>query len=1114
MKTDPKDLFVRAHELSGDAREAYLQEACGEDAELRLEVQRLLVKAEKFDSFFCDDGGATIASDSFDAPFTEDEGDVIGPYTLRQQIGEGGFGAVWMAEQTGAISRMVALKVVKAGMDTRQVLSRFEAERQALAMMDHPNIARILDAGATPAGRPYFAMELVKGIPITDFCREQKLDTRERLALFQDVCSAINHAHQKGIIHRDLKPSNIMVTLEADQPVAKVIDFGIAKATQDKLTDQTLFTRFEQFLGTPAYMSPEQAAMSNLDIDTRSDIYSLGVLLYELLAGAPPFDSKSLLSAGYDEMRRIIKEDEPPKPSTRLTQSLSSQSSNSANSRISPHALRGDLDRIVMKAIDKDRTRRYETANAFSTDIGRFLADEPVLAAAPSVAYKLRKFTKRNRGLVSAGLIVSAVLLFGVIGTSIGMLQAQREASDRRLSERNERQARELAEARGETLGEQTYFQLIHLAERELKDGRPAAARRLLEECPPGRREHWEWHYLNRLSYSDRLEPVKTPLPGMIRDCVWSPTSSDVAVVLTQDGTLTEVTVRDSRVETRSLLQLPTGLPIWVGLYGVGKLSFSPQGDRVALATGGEFMVIELATGEVLDRQEGAFIHAMFDPDPDSPLLTALEFQAGLQVWDLDRDQIHEDLGRPQEGRGYYSICKSPDGRWLAAGTNLGAIELWEISGGTHRHIHTLNHHFGPIFDLAISADSKQLASGGVDHKVVVWNLDSAEVEREFLGHTGVISGVSIGAGRIASTDHEGNLRVWHTRTGSQIFSRTGHYLTNHGAEFCPEGERLLVQAGLNQLGILDGRDGDDTRNPGPLHSFDHEAGVLDVTFLEDDRRILALGEQGVRIWDLDTRREHLTNAPGRIGRGIGLFPDGNSVATAHWEDGWRIWELESGKLLRGAQPSRGTRNLSLSADGRWMATIETMGLWVWNLEQGDSGPVQLGDHDNVANDVEFSQCGRYLIASKIEEVTLWEVDQLQSNPVGRPLTNHGAGVSWQISISPDGEYVALGRQDGSLLIVPTAKEADREGAPDRPWKASEYPVNCVAYSPDGRFLATGGADETVRIWRLADRKLLRVFVPGTKVFCLAFSSDGRWLASGSHGKRVDVWDTRFLQID
>ncbi|HSM20502.1 MAG TPA: protein kinase, partial [Hyphomicrobiales bacterium] len=396
-------------------------------------MQRLLVKAEQADAFFSDDDGATIAAAAFDATYAEKEGDQIGPYTLRQQIGEGGFGTVWMAEQRVPISRMVALKVIKAGMDTKQVLARFEAERQALAMMDHPNIAKVLDAGATPTGRPYFAMELVRGIPITEFCDKQQYGPRRRLELFRDVCSAVNHAHQKGVIHRDLKPSNIMVTLEADKPVVKVIDFGISKATHSKLTEKTLFTRFEQFLGTPVYMSPEQAAMSNLDVDTRSDIYSLGVLLYELLVGAPPFDQHSLLSAGYDEMRRIIAEDEPPKPSTRCTQIHVATGDAAAKAKpgLSASVLKGDLDWIVMKAIEKDRTRRYETANAFAADIGRYLEDEPVLAAAPSAAYKFRKFARRNKAAMRVAAVILATL---VAATLVSSWQAVRATAAEKMA--------------------------------------------------------------------------------------------------------------------------------------------------------------------------------------------------------------------------------------------------------------------------------------------------------------------------------------------------------------------------------------------------------------------------------------------------------------------------------------------------------------------------------------------------------------------------------------------------------------------------------------------------------------------------------------------------------
>ncbi|HKB38840.1 MAG TPA: protein kinase [Gemmataceae bacterium] len=337
-----------------------------------------------------------------------------------EQVGEGGFGVVFMAEQTQPVRRRVALKVLKPGMDTRQVVARFEAERQALALMDHPNIAHVFDGGETASGRPYFVMELVKGVPITDFCDQSRLPVRERLGLFVDVCQAVQHAHQKGIIHRDLKPSNVLVTLHDDKAVVKVIDFGVAKATGQQLTDKTLFTGIAQMIGTPLYMSPEQAQMSGLDVDTRSDIYSLGVLLYELLTGTTPFDKERLRTVGYDEIRRMIREEEPPRPSTRISTLGQAATTASAQRRSDPRRLsqlfRGELDWIVMKALEKDRNRRYETASGLARDIERYLHDEPVLACPPSPGYRFRKFVRRNRArLLMVSVVALAVLV--VAGT-------------------------------------------------------------------------------------------------------------------------------------------------------------------------------------------------------------------------------------------------------------------------------------------------------------------------------------------------------------------------------------------------------------------------------------------------------------------------------------------------------------------------------------------------------------------------------------------------------------------------------------------------------------------------------------------------------------------------
>ena len=444
------EIFAKALSMPVGERQKFIEAACAGDDELFGRIEALLRADDSVRRFMADHPSAPagkLFGETHPKPaLSEREGDLIGRYKLLQKLGEGGCGVVWMADQEEPVRRRVALKIIKLGMDTKEVIARFEAERQALAMLDHTNIARIYDAGATDTGRPFFVMELVRGIKITDFCDQYNLSTAQRLELFTQVCNAVQHAHQKGIIHRDLKPSNILVTLHDGVPIPKVIDFGIAKATEGRLTDRTLFTAFEQFIGTPAYMSPEQAELSGIDIDTRSDIYSLGVLLYELLTGRPPFDPKTLLQAGLDEIRRIIREVEPPSPSTNLSTLGAADRTQVARLRGTDPVklsllLRGDLDWIVMRCLEKNRTRRYETPNALAADIARHLHNEPVVARPPSAMYRFSRLVRRNRLAFSAVVAVSFAL---VVGMTISTWQAVRARRAERQADVERARAQDL----------------------------------------------------------------------------------------------------------------------------------------------------------------------------------------------------------------------------------------------------------------------------------------------------------------------------------------------------------------------------------------------------------------------------------------------------------------------------------------------------------------------------------------------------------------------------------------------------------------------------------------------------------------------------------------------
>ena len=440
-------------------------------------------------------------------------GEQIGPYKLLRILGEGGYGIVYLAERQRPVKRRVALKVIKPGMDTKQVIARFEAERQALALLDHPNIAHVFNAGTTEAGRPYFAMEYVKGVPITEHCDRYKLTIEERLKLFITVCEAVQYAHQKAIIHRDIKPSNILVAYEGEQAVPMIIDFGVAKALSQSLTERTLVTEQAQMVGTPEYMSPEQAEMTGQDIDTRTDVYSLGALLYELLTGTLPFDPQTLREAGVEGMRRMIREQDPKTPSVRLStiekeKSLSLAQQRRTDIRTLGRRLHGELDWITLKAMDKDRTRRYQTAYALAEDIQRYLDQEPVLAGPPSAAYKLRKFIMRNKSLfVSSTAIAVVVILAAVISIVLAIMatEARRsETAQRKKAEKAQKDVEALAKQQEEDL----YFNHIKLAHQEVIANRLVQARDYLEKCPKHFR-NWEWYYLHRKSLSKETPPIQ-----------------------------------------------------------------------------------------------------------------------------------------------------------------------------------------------------------------------------------------------------------------------------------------------------------------------------------------------------------------------------------------------------------------------------------------------------------------------------------------------------------------------------------------------------------------------------------------------------------------------------
>jgi WD40 repeat protein/serine/threonine protein kinase len=1101
-----RDIFIAAlqKEAQGDRR-AYLDEACRGDNNLRRGVEALLKVHDRAGSFLESPVADLVCA--VDDPLAVRPGTVIGPYKLLEQIGEGGFGVVYLAEQQQPVRRKVALKVLKPGMDTKQVAARFEAERQALALMDHTNIARVLDAGATDPGRPYFVMELVRGIPITQFCDDNRLTPRERLELFVTVCQAVQHAHQKGIIHRDLKPSNVLVTLHDGAPLVKVIDFGIAKALgQERLTDKTLCTGLVHMIGTPLYMSPEQAEMSGQDVDTRTDIYALGVLLYELLTGTTPFDKERLRETSYDEMRRIIREEEPVKPSTRISTLGQAATTVSANRKSEPRRLsqffRGELDWIVMKALEKDRNRRYETASSFAADVQRYLHDEPVQACPPSAVYRFRKFATRNKTALVTASAAALVVLLGVAGLAASNILIMREKAQTDA-------ARDDLQRTLYQLQRTLYYERIARAERESSANNLKGVEELLDACPADLRG-WEWFYLKRL----RLEGIH-PLEhsAAVLSAVFSPDGRWIASG-SQDG---RIQIWDARMGRR-LLSVPAHQ------NHVRSVAFSPDGRRLASASWDKTVKIwdldPLRAGAtdlpLLKEYLAPANHVVFSPDG-----TRLASVGGknLRIWDAITGDNVLDLP------GHGCPAFSPDGQAIAGGDGERTVRIWDAKTGRERL--AFPGHATPIQCVVFSRDGKLLASAAsdgltrADGEIKVWDVQTGQESLTLRGHVGDIhdAAVSPDGRRLASAGFDSNVKLWDLRTGQEVLTLRGHRGGVRSVAFSSDGTRLVSAGRDGTIRVWDATplQGGERQEVCTLRA--HAGGVRAVAFSPDGQRLASAGDDAtILFWDLKRGLAGFEDPPVQtLPGGTGLHVnvvfsrDGRLFAWGggggHAGGTLRIWDAITWKELD-RKPSTLGAPVAFSPDSQLLAAVSDHFIIEVRDVTTDREVRRLPGHSWAMWEVAFSPHpgqNRLASASNDGTVRIWDV---MTGKEIRKLWDHPCTVRC-LAFSPDGQFLAsAGEYRVGLKVWDTQSWDLVHKVPD-----STGAVESVVFHPKNHHvLAWGSTDGTVKVWNRATNELRTLRGHTSWVESVAFSPDGEWIASASLDGTVKIWEAPPLQ--